>query len=133
MMPATEYCLNFLARGDFADVLERVKGALKDRGFGTLSEIDVQAILKEKVGEDPGPYTILGVCNPVLAAQALATEPKIGVFLPCTVVIRGSDGRVQIHAQDPELMAAMVGQPGLAELAAAVRDRITDGIAAALA
>lgn len=122
------FSLDFETETPFGEALERVKASLKERGFGTLSEIDVRATLQEKVGVDIGPYTILGVCNPALAREALATEPKIGVFLPCTVVVREDGALVRFHGQDPVMMGEIVGDPALADVSQEVRRRIEEAL-----
>jgi uncharacterized protein (DUF302 family) len=109
----------------------RVREALSTEGFGVLSEIDVQAALREKVGEDIGVYTILGACNPVLARQAIAADADIGALLPCNVVLRASaDGGTDVLAADPEAMLELSGSPELADIAADARQRIERALAA---
>lgn len=97
--------------------LPAVRAAFKEQGFGILTEIDVQATLKEKIGADLEPYVILGACNPELARKALEIEPEIGLLLPCNVVVRQSQGAVLVHALDPEVMVSIPGQPGLQDIA----------------
>jgi uncharacterized protein (DUF302 family) len=105
-----------------------VKEAFKAQGFGTLTEIDVQATLKEKIGVDVEPYVILGACNPNLAHRALQIEPDVGLLLPCNVVVRPHEGRTMVSALDPGIIAEMMDHPGLVPIA----DEATKLIDAAL-
>jgi len=110
------------ATPDEADA--RVRKALQAEGFGILTEIDVEATLRTKLGEEVGPYRILGACNPALAHRAIALDPDIGAMLPCNVVIRANpDGGTDVAAADPAAMLA-VGPANLDEIAADARARI---------
>ena len=110
--------------------LPAVRAAFKEQGFGILTEIDIQATLKEKIGADLEPYVILGACNPELARKALEIEPEIGLLLPCNVVVRQSQGTVLVHALDPEVMVSIPGQPGLQDIADDAGARIARALAA---
>ena len=112
----------------FAEAVARVREALKAQGFGVLTEIDVQATLRDKLGQDMEDYLILGACNPPLAHQALDADRKIGLLLPCNVVVRTADGQTIIEALNPQVMAAVTGQPSLKPVA----DEATSRIRAAL-
>ncbi|MDX1547693.1 MAG: DUF302 domain-containing protein, partial [Rhodothermales bacterium] len=86
----------------FDDAIAHVTEALKEEGFGVLTEIDVQATLKKKLDVDFRPYRILGACNPHFAHQALQAEDKIGTMLPCNVIVQQTgDGRTEVAAVDP--------------------------------
>jgi uncharacterized protein (DUF302 family) len=88
--------------------VEKVKEAFQAQGFGTLTEIDVRATLKEKLGQDMEPYVILGACNPQLAHRALDVEREIGLLLPCNVVVRtAQDATTIVQALDPQVMVAV--------------------------
>ena len=100
-----------------AEAVPKVKEALKAQGFGTLTEIDVQATLKEKIDADVDPYVILGACNPRLAHRALELEPDVGLLLPCNVVVRTHEGRTVVSALDPGIIAEMADHPGLKPIA----------------
>jgi uncharacterized protein (DUF302 family) len=101
-----------------ADVTARVREALAAEGFGVLTEIDVQATLKKKLGVERRPYLILGACNPALAHKALEIEPPIGVFLPCNVdVFEGEDGAVYVQTPKPIVMFGLVRNPGVQPIA----------------
>jgi uncharacterized protein (DUF302 family) len=110
---------------DLAQAEERVTSALKEAGFGVLTEIDVGATLKKKIGVDFRPYKILGACNPKMAHQALQAEDKIGVMLPCNVILQDAgDGKTEIAAIDPEASMQAVGNPSLIKIAAEVGKRL---------
>jgi len=85
----------------FTEAVARVRDALKTHGFGVLTEIDVKATLLDKLGEDMEPYLILGACNPPLAHRALAADRRIGLLLPCGVVVRAGADQTVIEALDP--------------------------------
>ena len=112
----------------FAEAVTRVREALKAQGFGVLTEIDVQATLRDKLGQDMEDYLILGACNPPLAHQALDADRKIGLLLPCNVVVRTADGQTIIEALNPQVMAEVADQPSLRPVA----DEATTRIRAAL-
>jgi uncharacterized protein (DUF302 family) len=106
-------------------VRSRVAEALQDEGFGVLTEIDVAATLKKKIGVDRKPYLILGACNPMLANQALNADPDIGLLLPCNVVLREEeDGAVIVAFMDPAAVLGLVNKEGIAKLAGEVRGRL---------
>ena len=108
----------------FDAALVNVKEAFAAEGFGVLTEIDVQATLREKLGKEMDRFVIVGACNPGLASQALDVLPQIGVLLPCNVVVRESDGQVVVEAMDPGMMATLTGSEELAPIAAEARARI---------
>lgn len=105
----------------FEDAVERTRKALADQGFGVLTEIDMKATLKAKLGVDMEDYLILGACNPSLAHRAVNVDRQIGLLLPCNVVVRAdpgaSDDTVIIDAMNPQLMVQVSDQPGLREVA----------------
>jgi uncharacterized protein (DUF302 family) len=103
---------------------ERVIGALKEQGFGVLTEIDVQATLREKIGAETAPYRILGVCNPVLAHQALTASPHAGLMLPCTVTLREEAGRTIVEVLRPDAALSVVGVDELRPTAAEAERRL---------
>lgn len=109
----------------FDETVARARAALKKEGFGILTEIDVRATLKEKLGVDFRPYRILGACHPESAYGALQAEDKIGLMLPCNVVVQEcADGGVEVSAIDPVVSMAAVENAGLAEIAASVRRKL---------
>jgi uncharacterized protein (DUF302 family) len=122
------YALRGTTSLPFADAVARVRETLADEGFGVLTEIDVQATLREKLGEDVPPYVILGACNPRFAHRALEAEPDLGALLPCSVAVYERDGETRVAAVDPAAMLGLVGNPGLDPIAAEVRERIARAV-----
>jgi uncharacterized protein (DUF302 family) len=115
----------------FEQATEAVTQALAKEGFGVLTEIDVAATLKKKLGIERPPYKILGACNPQFAARALEMEPQIGALLPCNVVVRqGADGKTVVEFMDPDAVLGLVGRPEMAPIAAEVRARLERVMAA---
>lgn len=120
----SHYTMTVTIDADPAEAEERVREALAAEGFGILSEIDVQAKLEEKLGQDIGPYKILGACNPPLALQAIDLDPDIGALLPCNVLLRANpDGGTDVAAADPEAMLALASDD-LADIAADAKQRL---------
>lgn len=124
--PASSYGFHCVLQGrSFAEALAAVTEALKTEGFGILTEIDVQATLKAKLGIDVPPYRILGACNPPLAHRALTAEPDIGLLLPCNVVVRQeADGRLVVGFMDPEAVLQLTAHPEVAAVAREVRGKL---------
>ncbi len=112
-----DYGIAVRTAAPFADAVARVREALQAQGFGVLTEIDVQATLRDKLGVDMEPYLILGACNPSLAHQALNADRRIGLLLPCNVVVRTEDNQTVIEALDPQAMVAVAGEPSLQPVA----------------
>ncbi|MCB1215531.1 MAG: DUF302 domain-containing protein [Deltaproteobacteria bacterium] len=104
---------------------QKVEKALKEEGFGILTQVDVQATFKKKLQLDFRPYLILGACNPTLAHQALSQEDKIGTMLPCNVIIQQiSPHEVEVAAVDPVASMQAVSNPKLAKIATEVRGKL---------
>jgi uncharacterized protein (DUF302 family) len=113
-------------RVPFNTAIEKVTAALKEEGFGVLTDIDVRSTLKTKLGIEWRPYRILGACNPQLAHRALQAEDKIGVMLPCNVILQElANGEVEVAAMDPTASMERVGKPALSELAETVRNKLS--------
>lgn len=108
----------------YEQAVPKVKDAFKAQGFGTLTEIDMQAALQEKLGVQVERYVILGACNPDLAYRALEVTRAIGLLLPCNVVVRESAGGVIVQALDPMIMAAVPELPELEPIAAEASTRV---------
>jgi len=109
----------------FDQAVSRVTQALKREGFGLLTDIDVSATMKAKLGEDFRPYRILGACNPQLAHRALQLEDKIGTMLPCNVIVQQhGGGSVEVSAVDPVASMQAIRNPGLAEVANEVQAKL---------
>ncbi|HEU4895845.1 MAG TPA: DUF302 domain-containing protein [Acidimicrobiia bacterium] len=109
----------------FPSAVARTKQALADNGFGIVSEIDMAAVLEEKLGVERRPYLILGACNPEFARTAVDHEPAVGVLLPCNVVVRATDGDgVMVDFMDPAVLVDLVGETRVHEIAEEVRARL---------
>jgi len=119
-----------LLETDMDDAVERVTAALKEQGFGVLTDIDIQATMKEKIDKDMNPYRILGACNPNLAFHALQSEPRIGLMLPCNVIVREvGENVVEVSAIDPVESMTSVDSPPLEAVATEVRSQLMSVIA----
>jgi uncharacterized protein (DUF302 family) len=119
------YALSTTVARNFTDSLEATRAALAEQGFGVLTEIDLSATLKEKIGVDVPPQVILGACRPSLAYAAVKAEPSIGLLLPCNVVVRDAgDGATVVEAVDPSVMETLTHNDKLADVAADARQRL---------
>ena len=113
----------------FDDALARTEAALKTEGFGIISRIDIQQTLKSKIDVDFRPYTILGACNPALAHEALQLDDKVGLMLPCNVIVQQSgSGEVEVSAIDPVASMQAIDNPELAKAAQTVREKLSRAI-----
>jgi uncharacterized protein (DUF302 family) len=120
------YYFNKVLNGNnFDEAIEQVTGELKKEGFGILTEIDVKATLKNKIDVDFKKYKILGACNPHFAHKALQNEDKIGVFLPCNVIVEEHEnGEIEVSAVDPIASMSPVKNESLGNLAAEVQQKL---------
>ena len=108
----------------FEEAIEKVTEALKSEGFGVLTEIDVKETLKKKLDVDFRPYRILGACNPPFAYKALQAEDKVGIMLPCNVIVQEKENGVEIAAVDPVASMQAIDNPKLGEIAGEIRQRL---------
>lgn len=123
--PAPTYGIRKSTTLSYDAAVSAVRDALKSQGFGVLTEIDVRATMKEKLGEDVEPQVILGACNPPLAFRALSAEPSIGLLLPCNVVVRQQGGETIVEAMDPQAALGIVENAAVAEVASEARQRLS--------
>jgi uncharacterized protein (DUF302 family) len=124
MQTIGSYAFEVTTRRGFDETLVRVRESLAAEGFGVLTEIDVQATLREKLGVETVPYRILGACNPPFAHRALAVEPHIGVLLPCNVVVWDAGDHRVVSAMEPALMGSIVDSPEVSAIAREVSGRL---------
>ncbi len=120
----TDYAYRTRLDLPYEQAVDKVTAALKDEGFGVLTEIDVKATLKQKLDADFRKYVILGACNPPLAHQALNTELEIGLLLPCNVIVYEEDGGSVVSLVDPISMLGVVENPALNPVAEEARTRL---------
>lgn len=115
----------------FDDAVARTRKALAEQGFGVLTEIDVKATLKTKLGEDIEDYLILGACNPPLAHRAIEVDRQIGLLLPCNVVVRSDRDHadvIEVEAMNPQLLVDVTGEPALNPIAEDVTGKLQAAI-----
>ena len=115
----------------FEDTVARTRALLADEGFGVITEVDVRETMRRKLGIDFRNYLILGACNPPLAHKALESEDKIGVMLPCNVIVQQQDDGVEVAAMDPVAAMGTIGNPQLEAVATQVKEKL-DRVVAAL-
>jgi uncharacterized protein (DUF302 family) len=129
-MTTDSYTLTVTLDDDLATADGRVRAALKEEGFGVLTEIDVEATLREKLGVEVGGYLILGACNPGLAHRGITADRDLGALLPCNVVLRSVEGGgTEVLAADPIAMLGISTAEGLADVASEAREALERALA----
>jgi len=123
------YYLNKTTNYSFTEAEQKIRAALKEKGFGILTEIDMQATMKAKLDKDIQQYKILGACNPNFAYQALKEEEKIGILLPCNVtLIENKDGSVDISIMNPVEAFKLIENDAIAPFANEVKDILSEAL-----
>ena len=132
MTTSQDYGIRKTVDLSYEAAIERAREVLKEEGFGVLTEIDMRAKFKEKLGVDSRPYMILGACNPPLAHKAVQAEPEIGLLLPCNVIVYvDEEGKTVVSAMDPRVIVTVVrDNPVMDEVAKDARARLEKAIAA---
>lgn len=125
------FTLSATITGPYDEVLEATRAALADEGFGILTEIDLAATMRSKLGVDLPPQTILGACRPALAYEAIRVDPSIAAVLPCNVVVRSIDpDTTMVEAFNPDAMMGLADDAALDTVAADAKQRLTAALAA---
>ena len=124
MVTQAKYSISTRLSLTYDEALQRVKAALKEEGFGVLTEIDVKETLREKLQVDFRRYDIIGACNPQLAHRALQAELDVGLLLPCNVIVYEDDDGSVVAAFDPEAAMGLADNPSLSEIAREAKDRL---------
>ena len=120
-----KYGFGKVVDASFEDAIDLVTRELQKEGFGVLSDIDVEATFKKKLGKEILPYRILGACNPLLAHQAISAEPAVGLLLPCNTLVRQmEDGSVRVDFMDPEVALGIVDNPVITDMVGRVKTRL---------
>jgi uncharacterized protein (DUF302 family) len=125
-----DYGITTKVAGPFTETVAKVRDALREQGFGVLTEIDVRATMQDKLGAEMEDYIILGACNPPLAHRALAADRSIGLLLPCNVVVRAGQGQTVVEAMDPRVMIQVADEPALTGVASEAAARLRAALAA---
>ena len=128
--PTRGYGFGTIVAAPYDEVVERTRSALKEQGFGILTEIDVKRTMKEKLDAEFRPYVILGACNPPLAHKALSADLGVGLLLPCNVVVYDNqDGTSSVEVMDPEAALRIVGDdPAIAAVAREAGTRLRKAV-----
>ena len=124
-----EYVIVKTVKMNFNQAVESITESLKNEGFGIITEINMSKTLNTKLGKDIPPYLILGACNPGYAYKAVTTEPRVGVMLPCNVIVRQLDGLdVEIAAIDPIASMSSINNRDLMEFAQEIKEKLQNAI-----
>jgi len=129
-MKQTTVALEGISPLPYAETVEKAKQALAAEGFGVLTEIDVAATMKKKLGAALAPYVILGACHPPSAMKALSAVPEVGVLLPCNVCVSVEEGKTVVRAMDPAPVMGLIGREELAPVGLEVRAALARVVAA---
>jgi uncharacterized protein (DUF302 family) len=124
----TRYGMTTTVDGPFDEVVAKAKAKFKEHGFSTMSEIDVRALLRDKAGEEIEPYTILGICNPQMAARAIKAEHEVGLLMPCNVLVHECGGAVHVSLLDAVTMLEAAHNDELRPIAEEAKSRMSKAL-----
>jgi uncharacterized protein (DUF302 family) len=124
-----DYYISTTLNGSFESVRAKVEEALKDEGFGVITEVNMQEKLKDKLGVDFRKYTVLGACNPPMAYESLQVENKVGLLLPCNIILQElKPGQVEVASIDPFVSMQIVDNDNLSHIATQVKEKLENVI-----